>query len=258
MIEGASAFGWKDRPKQPGAWREGGELIGWGMAAACYGAYRSQAEVRATMFADGTVEIASATHEIGSGTSTLMAQIASDVLDVPLRKIRVTLGDNDLPAAPVHGASRNAGTIVPAVQAAAEALRAELANLAASQVTAGQDYAAILRRAGRAKIEVLRRAGPAELGDKAFATLASGINTIRMPKTETAAMYAFAAHFAEVRVRPETGTVRLTKMTSRVDIGQVLNPMQARSQVLGGLVFGICMALKTRWSKSDEALRPAW
>jgi xanthine dehydrogenase YagR molybdenum-binding subunit len=79
-----------------------------------------------------------------------------------------------------------------------------------------------------------------------------------MPKTETAAMYAFAAHFAEVRVRPETGTVRLTKMTSRVDIGQVLNPMQARSQVLGGLVFGICMALKTRWSKSDEALRPAW
>ena len=239
LVEGAEAFGWAGRPRAPGTMREGRDLIGWGMAAACYGAYRSQAEVRATAFPDGTVEVAAATHEIGSGTTTLMAQVAADALRLPIGRIRVMLGDTTLPPAPVHGASRNAGTIGPATLAAAAALRAELDGLCA----AGEDWPAAMVRVGRATVSVSRRAGPPELDDAAFATLASGLNTIRMPTTERAAMYAFAAHFAEVRVRPDLGQVRVTRMTSRVDIGRVLNPMQARSQVLGGLVFGIGMAL---------------
>jgi xanthine dehydrogenase YagR molybdenum-binding subunit len=170
-----------------------------------------------------------------------MAQVAADALGVPIGKVRVVLGDTDLPAAPVHGASRNAGTIGPAVKAAAEALVAELA--AANGGGSPSDVAALLRRLGRDRIDVTRRAGPPELDEKAFATLASGINTIRMPKTKTAATYAFAAHFAEVRVRPDLGRIRVARMTSRVDIGRVLNPMQAKSQVMGGLVFGLGMAL---------------
>lgn len=242
LIEGARAFGWKRRPAKPGGWIEDDEFVGFGTAAACYGAYRSQAEVRATARLDGTVEVASATHEIGSGTTTLMAQIASEVLGLPLSKIIVTLGDTALPPAPVHGASRNAGTIGPAVKAAAEALRLELSALSSNDY-APDAIAETLVKAGRETVTITRRAGPKELDDKAFETLSSGINTIRMPKTKTAAMYAYAAHFAEVRVRPKFGEVRLTRMTSRVDIGAVLNPMQARSQVLGGLVFGIGMAL---------------
>jgi len=241
LIEGAKVFGWDKRPRVPVQWKEGREFIGFGMAAACYGGYRSQAEVRASALADRTFVVASATHEIGSGTTTLMAQVAADALGVPIGKVRVVLGDTDLPAAPVHGASRNAGSIGPATKAAAEALVAELA--AANGGEAPADVGALLRRLGRDRIDVTRRAGPPELDDKAFATLASGINTIRMPKTKMAATYAFAAHFAEVRVRPDLGRIRVTRMTSRVDIGRVLNPMQARSQVMGGLVFGLGMAL---------------
>ncbi|MBY0612983.1 MAG: xanthine dehydrogenase family protein molybdopterin-binding subunit [Beijerinckiaceae bacterium] len=236
LEEGAEAFGWAKRPFAPGLMKDGKELVGWGMAAACYGAYRSQAAVRATAFHDGTVEVASATHEIGSGTTTLMAQVAADVLGIDITRIRVTLGDTDLPAAPVHGASRNAGTIGPAVEVAALALKAELDAL-------GADWAAALATSDRDSLTVTRRAGPPELDDKAFATLASGINTIRMPTTETAAMYAYAAHFCEVRIRPDLGRLRVTRMLSRCDIGRVLNPMQARSQILGGLVFGLGMAL---------------
>ena len=242
LTQGARAFGWASRLAAPGLMRDGDELVGWGMAAGCYGNYRSQAAVRAAMLADGSVEVASATHEIGSGTTTLMAQVAADALGVDIARVRVMLGDTDLPAAPVHGASRNAGSIGPAVAAAVAALKAELDALMQPGDPV-DDYRALLARMGRDRVEVVRRAGPPELDDAAFATLASGINTIRMPKTKTAAMYAYAAHFAEVRVHPALGRVRVTRMVSRCDIGRVLNPMQARSQVLGGLVFGLGMAL---------------
>jgi len=236
LEQGAAAFGWEKRDPTPGSMREGKELIGWGVAAACYGAYRSQAEVRATAHADGTVELAAATHEIGSGTTTLMAQVAADALGIDIERIRVRLGDTDLPAAPVHGASRNAGTLGPATEAAALALRAELDAL-------GADWPSALAASGEKSLSVTRRAGPPELDDKAFSTLASGINTIRMPTTKTAAMYAFGAHFCEVRIRPELGRLRVTRFLSRCDIGRVLNPMQARSQIIGGIVFGLGMAL---------------
>jgi len=86
-------------------------------------------------------------------------------------------------------------------------------------------------------------AGPKELGPKDFEILKTGLNTIRLPKTKDLATYAFAAHFAEVRINPRFGELRVTRLVSRCDIGRVLNPMAARSQILGGLVFGIGMAL---------------
>ena len=247
--EGAVAFGWHRRPLAPATMRDGGELVGWGMAAACYGAYRSQAAVRATLRADGTAEVAAATHEIGSGTATLMALIAAEELGLPIERIRVRLGDTDLPAAPVHGASRNAGSVGPAVQAAARALRERVLALAGSGRNEAGPLADVLARAGVPEITVEERAGPPELDDQAFATLASGINTIRQPKTKTAAMYAFGAHFVEVRVQPARGEVRVSRIVSRFAAGRILNPTGARSQVMGGVVMGIGMALReaVRW-----------
>lgn len=238
LLDGAAAFGWDRRPLAPRTLHDGREWVGYGMAGACYGGYRSQAEVRASLLANGDIELASATHEIGSGTTTLMAQIAAEILDMPLTRVRVVLGDTSLPAAPVHGASRNAATIGPAVKAAAEALAEEVMRIGGRDATLAK-----LRAENLDKIEVVRRAGPPELDDAAFATLASGINTIRMPKTSKLATFAFGAHFAEVRIRPELGQIRVTRLLSRCDIGRVINPMQARSQILGGLVFGLGMAL---------------
>lgn len=200
--EGAAAFGWERRPLRPGTLRDGDTLIGWGMAAGCYGSYRSQAAVRATLHADGTAEVACATHEIGSGTATLMAMVAAEELGLEVDQVTVVLGDTDLPAAPVHGASGTAATIGPAVKAAAWTLREQVLALAAPGRNEAEPLADVLRAAGVAQLTSEARAGPRELDDAAFATMASGINTIRQPRTKTAAMYAFCAHFVEVRVRP--------------------------------------------------------
>ncbi len=240
---GATAFGWDQRPLSPGTLRDGDTLIGWGMAAGCYGSYRSQAAVRVMLHADGTAEVASATHEIGSGTATLMAMVAAEELGLEVGRVAVLLGDTDLPAAPVHGASRTAATIGPAVQAAARALRQQVLALASPGRNAAEPLADVLRKAGIAQMTSEERAGPPELDDKAFATMASGINTIRQPKTKTAAMYAFCAHFVEVRVRPARGEVRVSRIVSRLAAGRILNPMGARSQALGSIVFGLGMAL---------------
>ncbi len=253
--EGAAAFGWDRRPLAPATMRDGDELIGWGMAAACYGAYRSQAAVRATLRADGTAEVACATHEIGSGTRTLMALIAAEELGLDVGQVAVRLGDTDLPAAPVHGASRSAGSVGPAVQAAARRLHERVLALTGPGIgrNEAEPLAEVLARAGMPAVSVEERAGPPELDDKAFATLASGINTIRQPKTKAAAMYGFGAHFVEVRVRPARGEVRVSRVVTRVDAGHVLNPTGAHSQVMGSVVMGIGMALREaiRW---DPAL----
>ena len=241
--EGAAAFGWERRPLQPGTLRDGDTLIGWGMAAGCYGSYRSQVGVRATLRADGTAEVACATHEIGSGTATLMAMVAAEELGLDIGCVTACLGDTDLPAAPVHGASRNAATIAPGVRAAARALRERILALAGPTRNEAAPLAEVLRAAGMPEMTCEARAGPPELDDQAFATLASGLNTIRQPKTKTAAMYAFCAHFVEVRVRPSRGEVRLNRIVSRLAAGRILNSLGARSQALGSIVFGIGMAL---------------
>lgn len=267
--EGAQAFGWDKRPLAAQTMREGGELIGWGMAAGTYGCYRSQAAVAATLRADGAVELRCATQEIGTGTRTLMAQIAAATLGLSAERIAVYLGDTDLPTAPVHGASRTAGSVAPAVLLAAQALLERLIVLAISQIEsplAGcpadaievwngslqlreepgrtDPFSAILRRAGLLELRVERRAGPPELGEEDWKKLASGVNSIRMPKTERLAMYGFVAHFVEVRVRPEFGSLRITRAVMRAAAGRILNPKQARSQLLGSLVFGVGMALR--------------
>ena len=242
--EGAAAFGWERRPLQAGSLRDGATLIGWGMAAGCYGAYRSQAAVRVTLHADGSAEVASATHEIGTGTATLMAMIVAQELGIDIARVTASLGDTDLPPAPVHGASRTAATIAPAVKAAACALRAKARGLVRLGRNDDAPLADLLREAGLLSLSHEERAGPPELDDAAFATMASGVNTIRQPRTKTAASYAFCAHFVEVRVRPARGEVRVSRVVSRLDAGRILNPLGARSQALGSIVFGIGMALR--------------
>lgn len=199
-----------------------------------------------------------------------MARVAGAELGLPLDSVTVRLGDTDLPAAPVHGASRTAGTVAPAVQQAAAVARAELAALASADpasplhgvpteqigasggalhrkatdhTNVADPIGEVLRRAGRSRLDVERRAGPPELSEQAWNTLASGVNTIRGPKDERVARFAFAAHFVEVAVKPGTGALRVLRVVSRADIGRVLDPARARGQLLGGLVFGLGMAL---------------
>ena len=239
LDEGAAAFGWDKRSPEPGSMREGEELIGWGMSAACYGNYRSQAEVRATAYPDGTVEIASATHEIGSGTTTLMAQVAADALSIDIARIRVSLGDT--------GASRRTRAWRLAQCRHHRTRRRGGGDGAESRTRRSCREWRLARQAcgERSPAALPSPAGPAPPNSTTRRSRRSppASTPSRMPTTETAAMYAYAAHFCEVRIRPDLGRLRVTRMLSRCDIGRVLNPMQARSQILGGLVFGLGMAL---------------
>ena len=242
---GAEAFGWdgmRRRGRTPGA---DGALTGIGMALGTYGSMRSPAGARVTLRADGTVTVASATHEIGTGMETLMAQIASDALRIPIDRIAVALGDTDLPAAPVQGASRNAGSVGPAVQAAADAVRASFETLVRRQNAdaAADAPGTVMRHAGIDEITEHRVAGPTELDDDAWSTIQKGRNAIRMPTDGEVARSAFVAHYVELTVDPGTGNVQLKRIVTRGEAGRILNPLAARSQILGGLVFGIGMAL---------------
>lgn len=219
---GAERFGWDRRTPQPSSMRAGRELVGMGMATAVYQAGRYPAEASATLFANGSAVVRSATSDMGAGTYTSITQVAADALGLPLERVRFELGDSDLPKAPEHGGSTTLATIGPAVADACGRLRAKLAELAGDGDPA--DAAAVLRRAGLDRLDADGRAAP---GDEA----------------KTHASMGFGAVFAEVRVDPDFGTVRVARIIGAYDAGRIVNPKLAHSQCIGGMVGGIGMAL---------------
>lgn len=130
---GAEKFGWANRKAEPRSMKDGRWLIGYGMATATYPGYRSPASVRATIKADGSVLVQSATQDIGTGTYTVMAQVAADTLGVPIERVRAELGDSSLPPAPTSGGSTTVASVAPAVKNACEAVRTEVVKLALAQ-----------------------------------------------------------------------------------------------------------------------------
>lgn len=267
---GAERFGWSHRNLTPGSMRDSDYLIGWGMATATYPGYRSPASAKAQIFADGHAVVSSATHDIGTGTYTVMTQIAADVLGLPIERIEFKLGDSSMPIAPVAGGSQSAASVGPAVQGAAEAVRTRVIELAIaddasplyrqsedeistangrvfvkSNPSTGETYAEILQRNNLPLVEIEATAN----------TASSEVQEARNPavricagKNENAdmqqyAFQSFGAQFAEVRINPRTCKVRVTRFVSAIDAGRILNHKTARSQIMGGVIFGIGMAL---------------
>ena len=241
-MAGADAFGWSRRVAQPGAMRDGDERVGWGMATAVYTANRSPAAATIRYNADGSVLVRSGTQDLGTGTYTIMAQVAADVLDVPVDRITVQIGDSEFPPAPGSGGSRTAPSVSNAVQQTAAVLRDRLLAMAR------QDWRL-------AENEPLRLSGGAVIGDgrrTSVAGLLARRNLDMLEATEEArpgaetrdfSLYAFGAHFAEVRVDPAIGRIRVTRYVGAFDAGRVLNARTARSQAIGGIIYGIGMAM---------------
>jgi xanthine dehydrogenase YagR molybdenum-binding subunit len=245
---GAERFGWERRTAAPRSMREHGEFVGWGVATATYPALRAEAQARVTLDRDGRIEVASATHDLGTGMYTIIAQIAADALGVDPRSVRVRIGDSALPPAPVAGGSQSTASVGPAVQDAAlklreqaiqialetngsplQGLRLEQVAFADGHLRAKDDpsrtltYTQIARLAGR-DLDVLASAAPGE-AEAAYA------------------LESFGAQFCEVRYDEELARVRVTRALGVFDCGRVLNPKTARSQMIGGIVWGIGMAL---------------
>ena len=252
--QGAKSFSWHRR--QPhGAEREGVERIGYGFATAAYPTNHFPATARLTWHADGTVLAQSATQEIGQGAITSLSQVVAEALRVPLERVRLEFGDTTLPFGAFSAGSSTSLSVGSALTEAVHALSNQLARLARVDrhsplhgcslrdiVFAGgvlrhrveaarYDSAAdVLQRAGKQKIE------------------ARGVAGRLFGKSKYGRM-AFGAQFARVAVNEYTGSVRVTHMTGAFAGGRILNARTARSQYLGGMVWGVGHALM------EESLR---
>ena len=221
----AEKFGWSRRPAKPGSMRHGETVVGWGMATAFYPANRAPASAQAVLYANGSVMVRTATSDMGPGTYTAMTQLAADALGVPLEAVAFELGDTDMPKAPVHGGSTTLASVGNAVVAACQALRTKLAGLGGGE--APGDMQGLLAVMSRHGLQSVQADGDAKPGDE----------------SERFGSAAFGAVFAEVRVDPLLGTVRVPRIVGAYDIGRVINPKIARSQCIGGMVGGLGMAL---------------
>jgi xanthine dehydrogenase YagR molybdenum-binding subunit len=208
--QAAERFGWSKRSAAPRSMREGDELVGWGMATATYPTNRRPADAVARLTSDGrggvtgTVQIA--TQDIGTGTYTILTQIAADALGLPVERVRVEIGDSRFPPSPVSGGSMTAASAGSAVY---EACRAAVAELA-------------------------RHGAPAE----GRATSKPG------DEAKQYAMHAFGAVFVEARVDPDLGRIRIPRIVAAYAAGKMLNRKTARSQLIGGVVWGLGMAME--------------
>ncbi|CAL79358.1 putative xanthine dehydrogenase (YagR-like), molybdenum binding subunit [Bradyrhizobium sp. ORS 278] len=246
--QGAEAFGWAKRSAEPRSMRDGRELVGWGMASGAWEAMQMPFASRIVMTANGHVEVASATSDIGTGTYTIMAQVAADMLGVPLDSITVRLGDSTLPKTPVEGGSWTAASISHAIVNAADDIRAELLAIAqtmpgsplqgltADEVTLADG--AIVAIADRSRSipmsEVMRHGGKDRIERERGADF---------EEDDKHAHNTHSAVFAEVKIDEELGVVRVTRIVNAVAAGRILNTKTASSQIMGGIVMGIGMAL---------------
>jgi xanthine dehydrogenase YagR molybdenum-binding subunit len=247
---GASKFGWSSRNPKPGATRDpDGRLVGWGMATAIYPAEQQPASAKVILSNDGSIVVQSATHEAGTGTYTMMTQFVADSLGVPMEQVRFELGDTQFPPAPVNGGSWLTASVGPAVVAACNALRGKLISLAIdgpSALLSGQSRTDIVIADGRISSakDTSRSFSFSDLLTKTGnQTLEADGSTKPGDAYQKLAFFSFGAIFVEVKVDPDLGEVRVTRVVGVYDVGKILNPLLARSQMLSAITFGIGMAL---------------
>ncbi|MEW2352959.1 xanthine dehydrogenase family protein molybdopterin-binding subunit [Spirillospora sp. NPDC029432] len=248
---GAERFGWPRRNPEPRTTRDGDWLIGTGMAAAAYpiAFFMPPQRARARILADGSVTVQTSTQEFGTGVLTMATQVGADALGVPLRDVRFEGGDTELPNSSAAVGSAGAGMVGSAVHAAGTALREQLIALAVD------DPGSPLHGVGPASVTVTggrltssERPGAADgyrdLLARNHMPDAEATGTWRPPPLDTPhGLLTFGAQFAEVAVDPRLGLVRVRRLAGAFAPGRVLNPLLARSQLMGGMLWGLSQAL---------------
>ena len=246
--QAADAFGWDKRDPAPRSMRDGRELVGWGMASGVWEALQVPIAVRITLTANGHAEVACATSDIGTGTYTIMAQVAADMLGLPIGRVDIRIGDSTLPQSPVEGGSWIATSVANAIAATSASIRTALLKMAQSASDSplagiGSDEVAL------ADGKIMARDDSARAMSIADAMRHGGVDRIELEEVtkptrdKSHARNTHSAVFAEVKVDEQLGVIRVTRITSAIAGGRILNPKTAHSQIMGGIVWGIGMAL---------------
>ncbi|NSY18696.1 xanthine dehydrogenase family protein molybdopterin-binding subunit [Neorhizobium sp. AL 9.2.2] len=269
LTQGAAAFGWEKRSHQPRSMRDGKTLIGWGIGCGTFPVIRAPSEAMIRVLANGRVEVVSGSIDMGQGTYTILAQTAAEALGVPVSEVDVLLGDSRMPGSSIAGGSMLAGSITGAVHKAAIAARDELIGLALNEtgspfrdtgantlsMVGGRIEASrgggpslslqeLMQAVGRNELEIRRNtlAENAQTPDdqkQAWTTMSK----VQGPTSGDLSMHSWAAHFVEVRIDEDFGTIRVSRMVSAFDCGRLYNPKLVESQWKGGIIMGIGQAL---------------
>ncbi|SHH19503.1 xanthine dehydrogenase family protein molybdopterin-binding subunit [Massilia sp. CF038] len=248
--QAAERFGWAMRSPAPRSMRVGNELVGWGMATGMWDALQMFARAHAVLHADGSLVVSSAASDIGTGTYTAMAMIASAALGLPLEQVRFQLGDSTLPVAPVEGGSSHVATVGSAVQGVCDKLKWCLFRMAKAMPDsplAKAHFKQVEFSAGTIRL----LANPAQAISLTALLQGNAMTSIEdkymlIPAALKKRKFQRATHsavFCEVRVDEQFGTVRVTRVVSAVAAGRIINAKAARSQIVGGVVWGISQAL---------------
>lgn len=246
---GAEKFGWQRRSFEPRSMRDGRLLVGWGMATGVWGAWQNAASARITLGAGGTAHVTTSATDIGPGTYTVVAMIAAEFLGLTPEQVKVELADSRFARAPTQGGSTMTASVGTATRGAALAIGARLLALA------NRDAGSPLRGVADADVEMLDgrlrlRSDPSRSVAIADVMRSNGLAEISETFTaqpsrerENYATLAHGAQFVEVKVDPDVGTLRVTRAIEVTACGKIMNPKASHSQEIGGVVWGIGMAL---------------
>ena len=247
--QGAARFGWHKRSSEPGSMRSDNLLLGLGMATAIHSCWRNPASVLVRLQKDGSALVQTGTQDIGTGTYTVMSQVAAERLSLPLDQVRFELGDTNLPPSPMSGGSTTTGSVAPVVAMAATEVLRKLVDLATADKQSplfGTDPESVVARNGCLVTENVPV--KSEAFSKIIERTKSQFVEARVdakPGDEESkySMSTFGAQFAEVTVDQDLGIVRVSRFVGAYGGGRILNAKTARSQMIGGIIFGISMTL---------------
>jgi xanthine dehydrogenase YagR molybdenum-binding subunit len=250
---GAERFGWSRRTPEVGSMRKGDLILGWGVAAASWGANRGVCEASVNLRNDGTALVFCGTQDIGTGTYTVIAQIVSDKTGIPVDKVNVVLGSSSLPPGPTSGGSTATSTLIPAISDAANAavnMVLKVASATKGSTFQGRDLDSIALAAGRVHAkadspasgvpyqQILRMANLASAnGDGKSGGLGAD------PRSHNYSTHSFGAQFVELEWDPGIARLRVSRVVSVVDGGRIINKRTATNQMAGAIVMGVGMGL---------------
>jgi xanthine dehydrogenase YagR molybdenum-binding subunit len=262
--QGAERFGWERRPLAPRQMRDrDGLLVGWGMGTATFPALMFQAQAKAVLRGDGSGIMEIGAHDMGQGAWTALAQIAADGLGLDIDEVEFRSGTSDLPDAGIAGGSAHTATAGMAIHNAGADVIARLADLATNDQRSplfGAGNAGVIARGGRllrrddesrseSYADILGRAGLAQIEGRGASAADPAVQS-------TYAMYAHGAVFAEVKVDPDLGQMRATRIVGAFAAGRIINPRMVRSQLCGGMIWGVSFALHEHAIMDKRSGRP--